>query len=62
MACYCCEETVPDGDEECEYFDCYYDLNILWIYTITVCQYRCGSTRVFTQRWRRFLWWCKRIG
>ena len=58
---YGCEDSVTENGMECEYVDCYYELNILWLTTITVCQYRCGPNRITTRRWRRFLFWCWRL-
>jgi hypothetical protein len=61
MVKYCCEDSIQVGDQECEWILDYYDLNILWLYTITVCVYQCPNFRITTQRWRRFLFWCKRL-
>lgn len=62
MACFCCDDTITVNDQICKYFDCYYEVNILWLFTITVCQYKCPDGRITTRRWRRILWWCKKLG
>jgi len=61
MSCYCCEDSITVDGKTCEYTGCYYQVNILWLYTITVCEYDCGDGHRTTRKWRRFLWWCKSL-
>ena len=57
----CCDDSITDGGQDCVWILDYYDLNILWLVTVTVCVYQCGFRRITTQRWLRILFWCKRL-
>jgi len=59
--CYCCDDQITVDGRTCEFFDCYYDFNLLWLVTVTVCQYQCGADRIVTRRYLRILFFCKEL-